>query len=139
VSNHTYYYRWCRRGHLIYGFSPINKPRCGLCGNEFVLSCSRCDTPLVDQFFSPSFFGTGNPVNPPQRPENCTNCGKSFPWNSKWRRLTAASRGIPSRVWKEFKSLSALHLILILILVLFIIGALTWHDLVEILKGVSKK
>jgi len=135
----TYYCRWCRSGHVVYSFSQIDKPRCGLCGERFVLACARCATPLLDRFVSPSFVGTGEPVNPPQRPENCTNCGKPFPWNSKSRRVLSSLRLVPAKVWAEFKSLSALHVVLLLVILLVIIGAITWHDLVEILKGVPKK
>lgn len=135
----TYYCRWCRSGHVVYSFSQINDARCGLCGKKFVLACARCAAPLLDHFVSPSFLGSGEPVNPPQRPENCTNCGKPFPWNSKQRRFFAVVRTIPARAWAEFKSLSALQVIVLVVIVLIIIGVITWHDLVEILKGVPKK
>jgi len=104
-----------------------------------VLVCARCAAPLLDHFVSPPFVGSGAPVNPPQRPENCTNCGKPFPWNSKLRRLLTGFRVIPAKIWTEFKSLSALHIILLLVIVLVVIGAITWHDLVEILKGTPKQ
>jgi hypothetical protein len=104
-----------------------------------VLACARCAAPLLDHFVSPSFVGTGEPVNPPQRPENCTNCGKPFPWNSKQHKLLTTLRVIPAKIWTEFKSLSVLHIILLLVLLLVVIGAITWRDLVEILKSVPKK
>jgi hypothetical protein len=124
---------------LVYGLSPIDKPRCGLCGTEFVVACVRCGTPLPETFASPAYVGTGELVNPPQRPANCTNCGKPFPWNSKPRRFFAWAQAIPGKIWTEFKSLSALHIILLLVILLVIIGAITWRDLVDILKGVSNK
>ncbi len=124
---------------MTYGFSPIEKPRCGICGSEFVSACAGCAAPVLDRFYSPSFVGTGEPVSPVDRPENCTNCGKPFPWNSKSHRLLTTLRVIPVKIWTEFKSLSALHIILLLVVLLVVIGAITWRDLVEILKGVSKK
>jgi hypothetical protein len=105
----------------------------------FVLVCKRCATPLLDRFVSSSFVGTGEPVNPPQRPENCTNCGKPFPWNSKPRRFITWIQAIPGKIWTEFKSLSALHIILLLVLVLVIAGAIKWRDLLEILKAIASK
>jgi hypothetical protein len=139
VSSHTYYCRWCRRGHFTYGFSPITKPRCSDCGSEFVPACTSCAAPLLDRFVSPAFFGSGAAVYPPDRPENCTNCGKPFPWNSKRQRFLASVRAIPAKVWTEFKSLSALHITLLLVILFLIIGTITWHDLVEILKSLGKK
>jgi hypothetical protein len=123
----------------VYGLSPINKPRCGLCGTEFVVACARCGTAIPETFASAAYVGSGDLVNPPQRPANCTNCGKAFPWSSRLQRIRAGFQTIPGKIWAEFKSLSALHVILLLVVILIIVGAITWHDVVEILKGAANK
>jgi len=113
---------------------------CGLCGKPFVLACARCNVPLLDHFVSPSFVGTGAPVNPPQRPENCTNCGKAFPWNLAWHHRAATSaKKIPATIWTEFKALSAPHIILIIVFLLVVFGVIRWHDVFEVLKAIAGK
>jgi len=47
--------------------------------------------------------------------------------------------GIVVKGWAEYKSLSALHLSVLLALLLIIIGVFTWRDLADILKGLMKK
>jgi len=90
----TYYCRWCRSGHFVYGFSQIDEERCGLCGKEYVLACAGCATPLLDRFISPSFVGTGEPVNPPGAQKTARIVANRF--------LGIRSRNASSRPFGQF-------------------------------------
>ncbi len=103
------------------------------------MQCPKCGIRLPDSFLSHPFFTTGEPVTPPRRPGNCEKCGTRFPWNSKLRRVGRPLAGIVVKGWAEYKSLSALHLSVLLALLLIIIGVFTWRDLADILKGLMKK
>lgn len=59
---------------------PISRKRCSSCGSEFVESCNKCNSPIPSKFSSPFYFTSGKPVNPPKRPDFCTECGEPFPW-----------------------------------------------------------
>jgi hypothetical protein len=124
---------------MTYGFAPVEKPRCGICGSAFVTACTRCSTAILNSFLSPGFIGSNEPVYPPDRPENCMNCGHAFPWNSRARRAVVSVSKIPAKIWGEFKGLSALHITLLIILLLVVFGVIKWHDLVEILKAIAGK
>jgi hypothetical protein len=89
-------------------------------------------------------FASGGPAFPPSDPPSCcTSCGAPYPRNSWTRRAGRftwhLARTPVARVWTEFKNLSFLHLIVLILLFLLLIGALTWHDLVDILKPAVQK
>lgn len=124
---------------MTYGFSPIERPKCGMCGRAFVPACTHCGAVLLDSFLSPGFMGSNEPVYSPDRPENCAQSGRAFPWNSKLRRFVAALARFPARIWSEFKGLSALHITFILVLLLVIFGAIKWDDVLDFLKAIASK
>ena len=43
-----------------------------------------------------------------------------------------------ARAWTEFKSLSRLHLIVIIVALLLLIGVLKWRDIIDLLKHALK-
>jgi uncharacterized protein (TIGR02391 family) len=80
MSTNVYHYRYCRAGHMIYGFSAIDAKRCRICGEEFVPACSKCGEQLQSVFHSPTYLRSAEPVSPPSRPDHCDSCGTAYPW-----------------------------------------------------------
>jgi hypothetical protein len=130
-----YYIRYCRKGHSTGGPEPITNANCRTCGANFVIKCAKCGEGLKDRFFSPTILGSGAPVYPPNRPGNCSRCGKPYPWNSWHFKMRQALPGVVAKLWTEFKSLTPSHIILIIVVLLAIFGVLKWHDLVELIKS----
>ena len=135
MSVYTFYYKYCRKGHFTYGESQIQSTYCRTCGQPFVDKCCNCGKQLNETFSSIVYTTSGVPIyRPVDPPRNCPNCGAAYPWNSRISRAIRWLRATSAKGWAEFKSLSPLHLILIILFLLFLIGVLTWNDLVEIIK-----
>lgn len=103
IHRDNFYYKYCRRGHLIYSKSSIESSYCDICGQPFVNQCSKCGKPLHETFLSTSTLGSGKPAHPPVIPGYCPNCGAAFPWNSK---LNRAKRLIGKGLIKSWNSLA---------------------------------
>ena len=134
MAIYTFYVKYCERGHPKYSLSPVTAARCGQCGKPLVTACRKCGTPAPETFQSGVLFGTHDPSDPPTPPLNCEKCGRAYPWNSLPRRMTRnVSQGL-RLIWREFKGLSKLHLTIILLIILLLIGVLTWQDIVTLLN-----
>lgn len=76
-----YFYKYCVGGHMLYSsHGPVSKKRCSKCGMEFIEVCGKCSSPIPSRFSSPFYFTSGGPVNFPNRPDFCPECGEPFPW-----------------------------------------------------------
>ena len=133
----TFYFRWCRRGHMVWDRSPITALRCPQCGSAFVVGCHKCKAALPSSFESPPFFTTDAPVYPPDLPNRCPECGKAYPWNAVRRRLARSSL----RLWNEFKSLPQPQLYVIvgiIVIALLLVFRFTVREIIELAKSLRQ-
>lgn len=76
-----YSYKYCKKGHMLYSSQgPLREKKCSRCGTEFLDSCPKCNSPIPEHFSSPYYFTSGKPLNLPNRPDFCRECGEPFPW-----------------------------------------------------------
>ncbi len=81
---HTYHYKYCENGHMLYSMGrAITKKRCLRCGRPYLEKCPSCGSPLNSTFHSQNYFGRTRPVNMPNRPDHCYECGAAFPWKGR--------------------------------------------------------
>lgn len=71
----------CLNGHVIAsiaGSSPqFRKNRCDTCGEETIMTCKSCKTPIKGYYHVLGFIDFNMSYS---RPRFCENCGKPFPW-----------------------------------------------------------
>jgi uncharacterized protein (TIGR02391 family) len=81
---HSYHYRFCRSGHLLYSpFGEITQKRCESCGQPYLVKCESCGTPVRDTFDSRHYSHSIRPIAFPSKPSHCRECGTAFPWIEK--------------------------------------------------------
>lgn len=71
----------CLNGHVIAstaGSSPqFRKNRCDTCGEETIMTCKSCKTPIKGYYHVSGFIDFNMSYS---RPRFCESCGKPFPW-----------------------------------------------------------
>lgn len=71
----------CLNGHVIAstaGSSPqFRKNRCNICGEETIMHCKSCKSPIKGYYHVSGFLDFKMSYN---QPRFCESCGKPFPW-----------------------------------------------------------
>ncbi len=72
----------CLNGHVIIDwierYSYLDRKYCERCGQPTITTCPECKTPIIGNY-NDGPFGSYQRW-PYRRPNNCTNCGKPYPW-----------------------------------------------------------
>lgn len=80
----------CLNGHMITdnakGSPQFQKKFCDKCGEETIMVCPECRTPIQGDYHADGVVVIGFSSPPP--PSFCPNCGRPYPWTQ--RRIEAA-------------------------------------------------
>ena len=74
-----YFIKWCEDGHDLTSSEEISQNHCAKCGKKFVEIC-KCGAVVPPVFESPKIYSRIAIINSPERPNNCSFCGRRYPW-----------------------------------------------------------